>query len=122
MTICRLGRYFHQKKKNFIQVTSAVGKGVQQSEGICVNYIVQHLFSLDFLPNWEDKKMWAGRDYFPPHFLSLLFSLLNQIRENVIFYPMFLSLFSSSYFPSFLFSSQPNIPLRFLPLGFKGIC
>ena len=37
--------------------------------------------------------MWARRDYFPPHFLSLLFSLLNQTRENSIFHPIFLSFF-----------------------------
>ena len=68
---------------------------MQWSEGIYVNYIIQQLFSLVFLPNWEDQKMWARRDYFSTHFLSLLFSLLNQIRENVIFYLIFLSLFSS---------------------------
>ena len=34
----------------------------------------------------------------------------------------FSTLFSSPYFSSFLFSSQPNIPLRFLQLGFKGTC
>ena len=33
--------------------------------------------------------MWAGRDYFPPNFLSLLFFLLDQTRENVIFHPIF---------------------------------
>ena len=38
--------------------------------------------------------MWVWRDYFPPHFLFLLFSLLNQTVKNTIFYPIFLSLFS----------------------------
>ena len=33
--------------------------------------------------------MWARRDYFPPNFLSLLFFLLDQTRENVIFHPIF---------------------------------
>ena len=51
--------------------------------------------------------MWVQRDYFPLHFLSLLFSLLNQTVENVIFHPIFLSLFSIP-----LFSPQPNKLLR----------
>ena len=38
--------------------------------------------------------MWARRDYFFPHFYSLLFSLLYQTRENVIFHLIFLFLFS----------------------------
>ena len=38
--------------------------------------------------------MWAWRDYFPLHFLSLLFFLLNQTVENAIFHYIFLSLFS----------------------------
>ena len=38
--------------------------------------------------------MWTRRDYFPPHFLSLLFSLLNQTSENSIFHHIFLSFFS----------------------------
>jgi len=65
-----------------------------KGEDICVIYYPPHLFSLVFLLNWKDKKMWARRDYFPPYFRSLLFSLLNQIRENSIFHPIFLSFFS----------------------------
>ena len=65
-----------------------------KGEDICVIYYPHHLFSLVFLPNWEDKIMWAWRDYFPHHFLFLLFSLLNQTRENSIFHPIFLSFFS----------------------------
>ena len=38
--------------------------------------------------------MWVRRDYFPPHFLSLLFSLLNQTVKNIIFHLIFLSQFS----------------------------
>ena len=57
----------------------------EYSEGICVKYIIQHFF----LPNWEDKKIWAQRENFPPHFLSLL----NQTVKNAIFYSIFLSLF-----------------------------
>ena len=37
-------------------------------------------FPLKFLSNWEDKILWARRENFSHHFLSLLFSLLNQIR------------------------------------------
>ena len=63
-------------------------------EDICVTYYPHHLFSLVFLPNWEKKIMWAWRDYFSPHFLSIFFSLMNQIRENSIFHPIFFSFFS----------------------------
>ena len=59
-----------------------------------VNYIIQHFFLSIFLQNWEDKKMWARRDYFPPYFLYFLFSLLNQIMKNAIFHYIFLSIFS----------------------------
>ena len=58
-------------------------------EGICVKYIFQHFFLFIFFPNWEDKKRWAWRENFPPYFLSLLFSLLNQTVENVIFHFIF---------------------------------
>ena len=59
-----------------------------------VNYIIQHFFLSIFLQNWEDKKMWARRDYFPPYFLYFLFSLLNQIMKNAIFHYIFLCIFS----------------------------
>ena len=65
-----------------------------KDEDIFVIYYSHHLFSLVFLPYWEDKIIWAQRDYFPHHFLFLLFSLLNQIRENFIS-----TLFSSTSFP-----------------------
>ena len=56
-------------------------------------------FLLNFPLKLGGQKMWARRDYFPPYFLSLLFSLLNQTMENVIFHHIFLSLFS--IFPFF---------------------
>ena len=56
-----------------------------KSENICVIYYPHHLFFLVFLPNWEDKIMWARMNYFLHHFLSLL----NQIRENFIFHLIF---------------------------------
>ena len=68
-----------------------------KNEGICVIYYPRHLFSLIFLPNWEDKILWAWRENFPLHFLSLLFSLLNQTRENSIFHHIFLSFFSNLF-------------------------
>ena len=58
------------------------------------NLLPTSFFSLVFLPNWEDKILWVWRENFPHHFLSLLFFLLNQIRENFIFHPIFLSFFS----------------------------
>ena len=104
MTIRRRGRYFQKKKKNYShRRLGKLGKTsftqqqfnqfLTQSESICVNYIIHHLFSLVFLPNWEVKKMWAQRDYFPLHFLSLSFFLFNQTRKNAIFHHIFLSLF-----------------------------
>ena len=38
--------------------------------------------------------LWARSDFFLHCFLSLLFSLLNQTRENSTFFPIFLSSFS----------------------------
>ena len=78
--------------------------------------------------------MWAWKDYFSPHFLSLLFSLLNQIRENVIFHLIFLFLFSIlpvftptkhtlklDYFESLSYSLGslwgPNLSVRDLQVG-----
>ena len=60
-------------------------------ENIYVIYYPHHLFFLVFLLNWEEKIMWVRRDYFAHLFLSLLFSLLNQIRKNFIFHFIFLS-------------------------------
>ena len=71
-------------------------------ENIYVIYYPHHLFFLVFLLNWEDKIMWVRRDYFAHLFLSLLFSLLNQIRENFIFHLIFLTF---SILPVF---TQPN--------------
>ena len=40
------------------------------------------------------KKIWVRGDNFFPHFLSLLFSFLNQIVKNAMIHPIFFSLFS----------------------------
>ena len=64
-----------------------------KDEDICIIYCPHHLFPLVFLPIWEEKILWAWRENFLHHFLFLLFSLLNQTRENSIFHPIFLSFF-----------------------------
>ena len=69
-------------------------RAVCKDGGICVIYCPYNLFSLVFLLNCEDKILWARRENFLHHFLFLLFSLLNQTRENSIFHPIFLFFFS----------------------------
>ena len=80
-----------------------------KSKNICVIYYSHYLFSLVFLSNWEGKIMWAQRDYFPHHFLSLLFSLSNQIRKNFIFHHIFLSFFSILSIKLALFLNMPSL-------------
>ena len=87
------------KRQKINQVTGSgkvrrVGE-CNKDEDICVIYYLHHLFSLDFLPNWEDKIMWARRDYFPPHFLSLVFS--PEPNKRKFYFP--------PYFPLILFHS-----------------
>lgn len=52
------------------------------------------LFSPHFSPKLGGYKKVGLEGKFPPYFLSLLFSLLNQTVKNVIFHPIFLFLFS----------------------------
>ena len=80
-----------------------------KSKNICVIYYSNYLFSLVFLSNWEGKIMWAQRDYFPHHFLFLLFSLSNQIRKNFIFHHIFLSFFSILSIKLALFLNMPSL-------------
>ena len=65
-----------------------------KAEVFCVKYISHYFSLLVFLPIWEDKKSGPKRENFLPYFLSLLFSFLNQTIKNIIFHPIFLSLFS----------------------------
>ena len=86
----------NQKKKKKKRQRCPKKKKKGNVEGICVKYIFQHFFLFIFFPNWEDKKRWAQRENFPPYFLSLLFSLLNQTVENVIFHFIFHPLYFHS--------------------------
>ena len=80
----------------FLLYNSGKVRGVGECKkwGICVKCISHHFSLLNFLSIWENKKSGPRRENFLPHFLSLLFSFLNQTVENNIFHPIFLSLFS----------------------------
>ena len=78
----------------------------KKSKNICINYIIYNLFSLFFLPNWEDKKnVGPEKLFFISFSISLIFSP-ERNKRKFNFHLIFHFLFFSS-----LFLLQPNTPL-----------